>query len=238
MSDVASDDLRTALRVAIAMSDGAALVALLGSGWQPDALQSVGDGVAAAVQQRVPGAAELAEQCVLALRNREWEGDEELAVQLEAVLGIAPTPLLRRLPVDLEELSGVLEGDPLSGDGRVDLQTGDVWPPEAIEYALEVGELDEAAADDSERWLWIHNQGSRAGYRDMVDFAGTVADPGRADRLEIALQGRGAFRRFKDVLARWPGELERWFAFSEERQRGRARAWLAEEGYTVAPRRH
>jgi hypothetical protein len=93
-------------------------------------------------------------------------------------------------------------------------------------------------ADDPERWLWIHNQGSRAGYRDMVDFAGTVADPGRADRLEIALQGRGAFRRFKDVLARWPGELERWFAFSEERQRGRARAWLAEEGYTVAPRRH
>ena len=48
MSDVASDDLRTALRVAIATSDGAALVALLGSGWQPDALQSVGDGVAAA----------------------------------------------------------------------------------------------------------------------------------------------------------------------------------------------
>jgi hypothetical protein len=191
--------------------------------------------VAAAVQQRVPGAAELAEQCLLALRNREWEGDEELAEQLEAVLGIAPTPLLRRLPVDLEMLSIVREGDPLSGDGRLDLRDGEVWSQPAIEYAREVGEDEDA--DDPERWLWIHNQGSRAGYRDMVDFAGTVADPGRADRLEIALQGRGAFRRFKDVLARWPGELERWFAFSEERQRGRARAWLAEEGYTVAPRR-
>ena len=235
MSDVASDDLRTALRVATATSDGAALVALLGSGWPPDALQSVGDGLAAAVQQQVPGAAELAEQCVLALRDRDWEGDEELAVQLEAVLGIAPTPLLRRLPVDLEELSIVLEGDPLSGDGRVDLRDGEVWSRSAIEYAQEMGEDEDA--DDPERWLWIHNQGSRAGYRDMVDFARTVDDPGRADRLEIALQGRGAFRRFKDVLARWPGELERWFAFSEERKRGRARAWLAEEGYTVAPRR-
>jgi len=235
MSDVASDDLRTALRVAVATSDGAALVALLESGLPPDALQSIGDGLAVAVQQRVPGAGELAEKCVLALREREWEGDEELAVQLEAVLGIAPTPLLRRLPVDLEMLSIVLEGDPLSGDGRLDLRDGEVWSQPAIEYAQEMGEDDDA--DDSERWLWIHNQGSRAGYRDMVDFVGTVAHPGRADRLEIALQGRGAFRRFKDVLARWPGELERWFAFSEERKRGRARAWLAEEGYTVAPRR-
>ena len=42
-----------------------------------------------------------------------------------------------------------------------------------------------------------------------------------------------AFRRFKDVLARWPGELDRYFAFSDERHRGRARAWLAEEGYRV-----
>jgi uncharacterized protein UPF0158 len=45
----------------------------------------------------------------------------------------------------------------------------------------------------------------------------------------------GAFRRFKDVLSRWPEELRRWFAFSDERQRGRCRAWLADEGYAVSP---
>jgi hypothetical protein len=236
MVAVPTDDLRTQLHIAIATSDGAALVALLQPGWPPDALQFLGDGLAAAVQQAVPGASELAEQCARALREREWEGDRELAVHLEAVLGTAPIPMLRRLPVDLEELSIVLEGDPLSGDGRVDLNNGEVWPPSAIEYGLESGELDEDAADDPERWLWIHHQGSRAGYRDMVDFVGTVADPGRADRLEIALRGRGAFRRFKDVLARWPGELERWYGFSDERKFGRARAWLAAEGYTVAPR--
>ena len=56
------------------------------------------------------------------------------------------------------------------------------------------------------------------------DSSGTVADPGRTDRLDIAITGRGAFRSFKDVLARWPGELERWHAFSAERQYGRARA--------------
>jgi Uncharacterised protein family (UPF0158) len=58
-------------------------------------------------------------------------------------------------------------------------------------------------------------------------FIETVRDTGRADRLEIAISGRGAFRRFKDVLERWPGELERWYAFSAERQHGRARARLA-----------
>jgi len=54
----------------------------------------------------------------------------------------------------------------------------------------------------------------------MELFHRTVADPERADRLAIAIDGRGAFRRFKDVLGRWPGEIERWYAFSEERQRG------------------
>ena len=79
----------------------------------------------------------------------------------------------------------------------------------------------------------MHCESSRDGYRDMERFLGTVRNPGRADRLEIAISGPGAFRRFKDVLARWPEELERWYAFSAERQRGRARAWLADVGYHV-----
>lgn len=67
----------------------------------------------------------------------------------------------------------------------------------------------------------------------MERFIQTVTDPDRADRLGIAIAGRGAFRRFKDVLARWPGELEWWYAFSAERQRGRRRAWLADAGHYV-----
>jgi Uncharacterised protein family (UPF0158) len=72
----------------------------------------------------------------------------------------------------------------------------------------------------------------------MVLFIVSVEDPGRAERLASALGGRGAFRRFKDVLACWPGELERWHALSEERQRGRPRSWLAASGYRVLPVDH
>ena len=69
----------------------------------------------------------------------------------------------------------------------------------------------------------------------MELFIETVADPERADRLAVAIEGRSAFGVFKDVLGRWPGEIERWYAFSEERQRGRARAWLAGAGCCVEP---
>ena len=60
-------------------------------------------------------------------------------------------------------------------------------------------------------------------------------EPGRAERLATAIRGRGGFRRFKDELARWPGELERWCALSEERELGRARSWLTAAGYRVLP---
>jgi hypothetical protein len=201
------------------------VVELLGGvGADVEWLQLAGDAIIAAVMQRVDGAAELAHRLVVDLRQRGWDGDDELADQLEAQLGSRPAAMLRALPVDLDEPAGILEGDPLSVGGRIDIRTGEVWPRAAIEYALETGEEDENAADDPERWPAVHGEGSREGYRDMELFIASVEDPGRAERLAIAIRGRGAFRRFKDELARWPGELERSHAFSEERQRGRARS--------------
>lgn len=229
-------DWRTDLRGAVYRGDGPAVVALLRHALMPDdALQLIGDGLWAALIQHVDGAADLTGNCVKALRERGWYGDDDLADQLDAVLGPAATPILKPLPVDLDELAGILEGDPMYGSGRIDLETGEVWHRAAIDYAQEMGEDDEDEFDDAERWLWVECEGSHEGYRDMDLFIGTVTDADRADRLDTAIQGRGAFRRFKDVLARWPDELERWYAFSEERQRGRTRAWLAGAGYRVAP---
>jgi hypothetical protein len=90
---------------------------------------------------------------------------------------------------------------------------------------------DEDEDEDEDRWLYVECVGSHDGYRDMERFIATVEDPTIVDRLEIAITGKGAFRRFKDVLSRWPEELQRYFLFISERQVGRARAWLAATGY-------
>jgi len=68
----------------------------------------------------------------------------------------------------------------------------------------------------------------------MEDFITTVDDQDLARYLGIAIQGPGAFRRFKDMLATSPAQLQRYWLFSAERQHGRARAWLADQGYRPA----
>ncbi len=229
--ELSTDERRISLRVKVPAEDGTAVVEMTGPAIPENGLQAFGDWVLAALEQHADGAAEAARLMIAALRERDWDGDDVLADQFDALLGSSAS--LRPLPVDLDELAGILEGDPMYGGGRVDLATGEVWPAPAVDYAREIGQEDEDESDDPDKWLWVHSEGSRDGYRDMELFIGTVRDPGRADRLEIAISGRGAFRRFKDVLARWPGELDRWYAFSAERQRGRARAWLADAGYYV-----
>lgn len=226
----------TQLRSMVVRCDHAELVtALRHAPWPADSLQLIGDGLLAAVRDSADGSADLAQACVTALRGRDWDGDPELADALDAALGSGPTPMLRPLPVDLEELSTVLEGDPVHGGGRIDLRTGEVWPESAIEYAEEVGEIDKD--DDSDRWLWVHCEGSHQGYRDMKRFIEDLDDQEFADRMVRAISGRGAFRRFKDRLTERPELIARWHAFSDDRQRGRARSWLAAEGYTPVRRR-
>lgn len=91
-----------------------------------------------------------------------------------------------------------------------------------------------------EHQLGIDRLGSRAAYQDMLDYIGTLADDHLAELLTFAVQGRGAFHRFKDVLANRTGTLEPYFAFAEARKQQRAAEWLAERGYvsthTAPPR--
>ncbi len=50
------------------------------------------------------------------------------------------------------------------------------------------------------------------------------------DRLWNAISGKGAFRRFKDVLAQDHRERERWFKFQGECTRRRVLDWLESQG--------
>ena len=181
MRSVEDREPLTRLRSFVISGDGPGLVSALGhEPWPADCLQLIGDGLLAAVRNGVDGSVELARDCVRAVRERRWDGDEELAEALEAALGEGSIPMLRRLLVDLEELSMVVKSDPVHGGGRIDLRTGEVWPRAALEYAEETGEeLD----DDPGRWLWVASAGSRDGYQDMVMFIDVLDDSRLADRL-------------------------------------------------------
>ena len=124
--------------------------------------------------------------------------------------------------------------------GYIDRETGEVLigcqdAPLEILLNEEDENYQELEAEFDLRYLPIPQEGSRDSYQDMVDFIETVADERLRDLLEVAIQGRGAFGRFKDVLRRleYESERDRWFAFSEKCEYGRVVEWLIAEGFNV-----
>ena len=85
--------------------------------------------------------------------------------------------------------------------------------------------------DEKER---IRRAESHEGYEDMVDFIATVEDERIVELLDVAINGKGAFRRFKDVLLNYPEERERWFRFKDERMEERALEWLDDIDVTLS----
>jgi hypothetical protein len=64
----------------------------------------------------------------------------------------------------------------------------------------------------------------------MERFIETVEAGSFRDQLVGSIDGKGAFRRFKDVLMGHPVERERWFTFRSERLKVAMEAWLDAHG--------
>lgn len=220
------------LRQAIAGHDPERLLTALAGRDIDDVLQQVGAGAPILLSGGREKAEAVAVSVINRLTRRAWVGDDVLAEDLLAGLRGEPAPG-RVVPVDLEMLSIELEGDAgLSTGGYLDLHTGQVYGEAATDPAM-VGE--DAAIDvedDPDRWLHVARTGSRAGWQDMADFAARQRDQLLRTRMQQAIAGKGAFRRFRDLVH--DADLaEAWYAFSTDRQLGRARAFLAEHGIRV-----
>jgi Uncharacterised protein family (UPF0158) len=88
------------------------------------------------------------------------------------------------------------------------------------ETAVDLDELDLIVIDALPSWVW---------YQDMADFADGITDEHAGRRLARAIDGKGAFRRFKDELnEEYPYLLPAWYAFRDARARRRAVQWLAD----------
>jgi hypothetical protein len=91
---------------------------------------------------------------------------------------------------------------------------------------VDIDELDLLPIDPIPSYVW---------YQDMADFADGISDDAAGRRLTSALQGRGAFRRFKNQLHEHHAELiSSWHALRDVRAERRAVAWLLDQGLIEA----
>jgi hypothetical protein len=87
-------------------------------------------------------------------------------------------------------------------------------------------------ADDGSRFLPLPDRFEINEWDMMRDFASGLENADQAEALLTAIQGRGAFRYFKDRLHEL-GLAEAWFEFRTGRYRQAALDWCQENGLEV-----
>ena len=85
------------------------------------------------------------------------------------------------------------------------------------------GEIDTEKFEDDE-WIAAPSQRDLNEYSIMEDFAENVSDSRANELLCVALEGKGAFRRFKDTLHR-VNLTDEWYAFKHNAYVDIAREW-------------
>jgi hypothetical protein len=146
-----------------------------------------------------------------------------------AIAGSGP---LREVPVDWEALEDAFENNAPEVHSYLHLTTGEVL---RVVDGVADPQMHVRIASDG-NYLRIDPVSSREQYRWMERFIPMVEEPTLRGKLTQAIDGKGAFRRFKDVLMSYGNERERWFAFRSERLRTFMEAWLSAHAIKGAPR--
>jgi hypothetical protein len=139
---------------------------------------------------------------------------------------------VRDLPIDWEALEDAFENNAPEVHSYLHLITGDVL--RVVDGVADPQMHARIAADSN--YLRIDPVSSREQYRWMERYIPMVEDPELQGKLSQAIDGKGAFRRFKDVLMTYAPERERWFAFRSERLRIFMEAWLSAHALNPVPR--
>ena len=100
--------------------------------------------------------------------------------------------------VDLDELCAAYEYTSDMKSHYLDMKTGEILLVVHQEGVAEQNKKnkEKIERDDEGRYVKIPSTDSREGYKDMQDFILTVDDEDLREKLWIAIDGKGAFRRF------------------------------------------
>ncbi|MCB0308847.1 MAG: hypothetical protein KDD50_02280 [Bdellovibrionales bacterium] len=153
---------------------------------------------------------------------------------------------MKELKVDIDELVDIMENNSADYDHfhYLDQETGEIlfvmadvqnlvdenvqegidglpeWQKDQVEDAKRI------SSDEEGRYLHIPRIESHDAYRFMDDFANDVESDELREKLQIALDGQGAFRLFKNVLYEYPAEQAKWFRYHNERVKREVIDWL------------
>jgi len=98
----------------------------------------------------------------------------------------------------------------------------------------EAGEVTPDDIDENpDRYLCIETPSPSEAYEWMVEFVERLDDEKLQEKLWIALDGKGAFRRFKDVLLDHPDRREAWFEFEDKKINAAIEEWVKDAGLEV-----
>jgi len=139
---------------------------------------------------------------------------------------------MRDVPVDWEALEDAFENNAPEVHSYLHVVTGEVL---RVVDGIADPEMHARIASDPS-YMGVEPVSSREQYRWMERFIPMVEDSALREQLAAAIDGKGAFRRFKDVLMGHAAERERWFAFRSERLRVFMEAWLTAHGLRSVPR--
>ena len=148
----------------------------------------------------------------------------------------------KKLKVDLDELAALMQDTMDMNTAFLNLENGEIviipetlldgdcldeenvsdlleWEQELVEQARDVEE-------NFEKYEEIPTIPTFEVYNLMVEFAHSVTDPELKNMLAVALDGKGAFGRFKKILDSYPEERNRWFELKDETVKEYVKEWL------------
>ncbi len=139
---------------------------------------------------------------------------------------------MKPIRIDWEELELACERNAPGVDSYLDRETGAVL----VFYgeSEQEREAQQAVAGNAARYLLVEPVPPKEQYRWMEKFVATVTDEELRERILIAIDGKGAFRRFKDLLVKYPGARERWFAYRGQHLHAYINGWITGKGLDLA----
>jgi hypothetical protein len=135
-------------------------------------------------------------------------------------------------PIDLDMLELAMQNSDQSSNDYLSLQTGEV---------ISLSDFEKSEREEiewSDQYALIKRISSDEAYQWRQKFVAQVVAPKNkwvAERLSIALNGKGPFRRFKDTLHQIGDEwVQAWYQWRDDQLHEHMQRWIADLPTTVA----